>query len=106
MARTRAHRAMLSRAPLSRFSQNEWSESGWTLIYYTGKRRLMVDRKLPETLCIFFGRPVLGVVVREIIASIDLGAGLPEAVIAESKVTRHKKLMEPQTSHPTTPELR
>ena len=36
--------------------------SGWTLIFYTGKRRLMVDSAaLPETVMIFRGRPDLQV---------------------------------------------
>jgi len=67
-------------------THGHFDKDGWTLIYYTGKRKLVLDSlQLPETLCIFYGRPCWDVVVREIITSIELGVGLPEQVIAETK---------------------
>jgi len=61
-----------------------FDKDGWTLIYYTGKRKLRLQRSsLPDTLCVFHGRPVWDTVIREIISSIELGMGLPEEVVAE-----------------------
>ena len=65
-------------------ARGKFDKDGWTLIYYTGKRRLNVERDtLPETCLIFHGRPAWDVVVREVIGSIELGTGLPEEVVAE-----------------------
>ena len=57
----------------------QFDKDGWTLVYYTGKRKLAVElAELPETLCIFCGRPCWEVVVGEIVTSIETGTGLPE----------------------------
>ena len=61
----------------------------WTLIYYTGRRRLVLDdAQLPRTVMIFRGRPNLDCVVRELIAGIELETGLPERMVAESDQQR------------------
>ena len=61
----------------------------WTLIYYTGRRRLVLDdAQLPRTVMIFRGRPNLDCVVRELMAGIELEPGLPERMVAASDQQR------------------
>ena len=63
----------------------------WTLIYYTGRRRLVLDdAQLPRTVMLFRGRPNLDCVVRELVAGIELGTGLPERMVAASDLERRE----------------
>jgi len=57
----------------------------WTLIYYTGKRKLAVGCELPPTVLIFNGRPSLEVSVRNMILGVELETGLPEEVYAKAE---------------------
>ena len=47
--------------------------------------RLLIDFALPQTVFIFTGRPDLERVILQIIAGIELGTGLPEAVVAKAE---------------------
>ena len=59
-----------------------FDDEEWSLIYYTGKRRLVLDFDIPKTVLVFSGRPDLEHSVLEIIAGIELGSGLPEDEVA------------------------
>eukprot|EP00966_Prymnesium_polylepis_P286708 6622573-Prymnesium_polylepis.1 len=57
----------------------KWDGCGWTLVYYTGRRRLVLDTAaLPASVLVFHGRPGFDRIIRAIIESIELGEGLPE----------------------------
>ena len=63
----------------------EFDDDAWTLIYYTGKRKLVLDDlELPKTVFIFNGRPVMERTVMEIVTGIESGQGLPEALEKEA----------------------
>jgi hypothetical protein len=55
----------------------EFGTNGYTLIYYTGRRSLVIDN-LPPNVFIFNGRPNLEKSISGIISSIVSGEGLPE----------------------------
>jgi len=57
----------------------------WTLIYYTGKRKLCIGCELPPTVLIFNGRPSLDVAVRNMILGVELETGLPEELYAHAE---------------------
>ena len=69
------------------FLQNvEFGIDGYTLIYYTGKKRALILRdNLPPNILIFNGRPNLERTLSGIITSIATGEGLPEKL--------HKKVL-------------
>jgi len=72
----------------------DFDQYGWTLIYYTGASELMLADPLPSTVHVINGRPDLDKVIREMIAGIEKGDGLPEDTLAEAesyevKMTRH-----------------
>lgn len=56
----------------------EFCSDGYTLIYYTGERRLVMRNDLPPAVFVFNGRPNLERAISGIIASIATGEGLPE----------------------------
>jgi len=61
------------------FLQNvEFGSDGYTLIYYTGKRSLILRDDLPANVLLFNGRPNLERAISGIITSIATGDGLPE----------------------------
>ena len=62
------------------FLQNvEFSSDGYSLIYYTGKRSIVLpEKKLPSNVFLFNGRPSLERTISGIIHSIVSGEGLPE----------------------------
>jgi hypothetical protein len=61
------------------FLQNvEFGSDGYTLIYYTGKRSLILRDDLPPNVFMFNGRPNLERTISGIISSIATGEGLPE----------------------------
>ena len=62
------------------FLQNvEFSSDGYSLIYYTGKRSIILpEKKLPSNVFLFNGRPYLERTISGIIYSIVSGMGLPE----------------------------
>lgn len=75
--------------------------NGYTLIYYTGKRSLVLQDDLPPNIFIFDGRPNLERSISGIVHSIVSGEGLPEElnhsneVISKTPVeTRTKLLLE------------
>lgn len=53
-------------------------DDGWTLVFYTGKRKLQLPHELAPTVLIFHGRPDLPHIVREIILGVESRNGLPE----------------------------
>mmetsp|Transcript_19390 Transcript_19390/g.27622 ORF Transcript_19390/g.27622 Transcript_19390/m.27622 type:complete len:950 (+) Transcript_19390:61-2910(+) len=67
------------------FLQNvEFSSDGYSLIYYTGKRSIILpDKKLPSNVFLFNGRPNLEKSISGIIHSIVSGEGLPEELSAK-----------------------
>lgn len=71
----------------------EFDKNAWTLIYYTGKRKLVLDFALPKTVLIFNGRPAMEETVMEIVTGIENGTGLPESLEAEAEEQR-KSMME------------
>ena len=67
----------------------DFGSDGYTLIYYTGKKRPLVLRDdLPPNMFIFNGRPNLERTISGIIASISTGEGLPEDLQRRKFVTR------------------
>lgn len=62
----------------------EFDDDAFTTIYYTGKRKLVLDIDLPPTVLIFHHRPNLDACVRGMIHGIETGSGLPETMVAES----------------------
>ena len=52
------------------------SDNGYQLIYYTGKRSLVLERDLPSNIFIYEGRPNLDQTISEIILSIASGQDL------------------------------
>lgn len=64
-----------------------FDEDAWTLIYYTGKRKLRLG-SLPPTVLLFSERPHLDTVIRAIIAGIENGTGLPEETIDATEKVR------------------
>lgn len=62
------------------FLQNvEFGSDGYSLIYYTGKRSIILpEKKLPSNVFLFNGRPNLERTISGIIHSICSGEGLPE----------------------------
>lgn len=81
------------------FLQNvEFSRDGYSLIYYTGKRSIMLpDKKLPSNVFLFNGRPNLEKTISGIIHSIVSGEGLPEElsakVVTSTPVNMRAKLL-------------
>mmetsp|Transcript_27804 Transcript_27804/g.94895 ORF Transcript_27804/g.94895 Transcript_27804/m.94895 type:complete len:706 (+) Transcript_27804:156-2273(+) len=68
-----------------------FDEHAWTLIFYTGKRKLAVEAfELPKTVFILSGRPDLRRMVMEIVSSIENGVGLPESVTQEANVQKEQ----------------
>lgn len=67
------------------FLQNvEFSTDGYSLIYYTGKRSIILpEMKLPSNVFLFNGRPDLEKTISGIIHSIVSGEGLPEELSAK-----------------------
>lgn len=57
----------------------------YTLIFYTGKQKLCVSKKLPPMVLIFESRPDLRSVICKIIKSIEAEDGLPEDLLKESE---------------------
>lgn len=66
----------------------EFDDDAWTLIFYTGKRKLKLDFPLPKSVLIMNGRPVMEKTVMEIVTGIESGAGLPEELEAEAAAQR------------------
>jgi len=62
-----------------------FDDDGWTLVFYTGKRKLQLPRQLAPTVLIFHGRPDLPHVVREIILGVESGNGLPEDLLVDAE---------------------
>ena len=61
------------------FLQNvEFSRDGYSLVYYTGDRQLILQEDMPPNIFIFTGRPNLTRTIAGIISSIATGQGLPE----------------------------
>lgn len=58
-----------------------FDDDAWTLIYYTGKRKLQLPDHLPPTVLIFNGRPNFDRSVREMIIGIEHQTGLPEEIL-------------------------
>ncbi|KAL7553601.1 hypothetical protein ACHAWF_016908 [Thalassiosira exigua] len=54
------------------------TQNSFLLIYYTGRRKLVLPEKLPQTFFIFYQRPKLEETVSGIVAAIHSGDGLPE----------------------------
>ena len=65
-----------------------FDETAWTLIYYTGKRPLVLDEHdetaLPPTVLVFHQRPNLERVIADIVVGIETGDGLPEELVRRS----------------------
>jgi hypothetical protein len=62
----------------------DWATDAWTLIYYTGKRKLTLPDKLPQSVLIFNGRPAWEAIICEVIRGIETGDTLPETLMTES----------------------
>uniref|UniRef100_A0A7S2HFP6 Calmodulin n=1 Tax=Octactis speculum TaxID=3111310 RepID=A0A7S2HFP6_9STRA len=64
-----------------------WPESGWALIYYTGKNPLELpsDFQMPGNAKIIRGRPQLNFLIPELINSIETEDALPEDLIKTNK---------------------
>ena len=64
---------------IEHFLQNvEFSRDGYSLVYYTGDRQLILQEDMPPNVFIFTGRPNLTRTIAGIISSISTGDGLPE----------------------------
>ena len=63
----------------------DWPHDSWTLIYYTGKRKLQLSDKLPQSVLIFAGRPSWEAVLCEVIRGIETGDSLPESIVSQSE---------------------
>ena len=64
---------------IEHFLQNvEFSRDGYSLVYYTGDRQLILQEDMPPNVFIFTGRPNLTRTISGIISSISTGFGLPE----------------------------
>jgi len=64
---------------IEHFLQNvEFSRDGYSLVYYTGDRQLILQEDMPPNVFIFTGRPNLTRTIAGIISSISTGFGLPE----------------------------
>ena len=61
-----------------------FDDQGWTLIYYTGKRKLHLPHALAPTVLIFHGRPNLLRTIRQIIGGVETAEGLPEDLLQAS----------------------
>ncbi len=81
------------------FLQNvEFGSDGYSLIYYTGKRSIILpEKKLPSNVFLFNGRPNLERTISGIIHSIVSGEGLPEElskkVITKTPAEMRTKLL-------------
>ena len=64
-----------------------FGNDGYTLVYYTGKRSIILNEDLPPNVLLFSGRPDLERTIVGIIASIATGEGLPEK-LHEKVLTR------------------
>ena len=62
-----------------------FDDDGWTLVFYTGKRKLQLPNQLAPTVLIFHGRPDLPHIVREIIVGVESGNGLPEDLLVDAE---------------------
>lgn len=62
----------------------KFEEEGWTMVFYTGKRKLALAETLPRPVLVFCGRPPLEPLVYQIIIGIESGDGLPEQLLSES----------------------
>jgi len=76
----------------------EFSSDGYSLIYYTGKRSIILpEKKLPSNVFLFNGRPNLERTISGIIHSIVSGEGLPEElskkVVTNTPVDMRAKLL-------------
>lgn len=59
--------------------------SSFVLIYYTGKKKLLLNESVPGNVLLFKGRPVLDRVVTGIVERIETEQGLPEMIVEEGK---------------------
>lgn len=55
----------------------DFGKNGHSIVYYTGKRLLVIDRDLPPNIYIYQGRPNLEKTLSGIISSIATDEGLP-----------------------------
>ncbi|KAH8097181.1 oxidoreductase [Aureococcus anophagefferens] len=70
-------------------SATRFPANGWTLVYYTGReRKLARSAALPRTVLVFCARPRLADAIGEVVGGIELGLGLPEAMLEEAEVTK------------------
>jgi len=69
----------------------KFSSLGYTIIYYTGKRSLVLEKSLPPNILIYEGRPNLARTLSGIIVSIASGEGLPESLDEGLKHISNKK---------------
>lgn len=67
-----------------------FDEDGWTLVYYTRKRRLVLDFEYPKTVLVFTDRPDLNNSIVKIIAGIEFGTGLPEEDVAKADAVKEE----------------
>ncbi|KAL7532935.1 hypothetical protein ACHAXR_006525, partial [Thalassiosira sp. AJA248-18] len=68
---------------------NYFGGFGYILIYYTGKRSIVLEDDLPANVLIFNGRPKLEKTISGIIYSISSGELLPEEIAANANVISH-----------------
>jgi len=66
-------------------STYEFDNDAYTLIYYTGKQKLAVPKKLPPNVLVFQTRPDLRSVICMIITTIESHNCLPENIIREAE---------------------
>ena len=62
----------------------EFSDDGFTLIFYTGKLPLTLPKGLPRNVKIIPGRPDIRVVLAEIIQSVEENLDLPSPLLQQS----------------------
>lgn len=68
----------------------DFDVDAYTLIYYTGKQKLAVTRRLPPMVLVMTVRPDLRSIVCEIIMSIESGDCLPEDLVMEAEVVEQE----------------
>jgi len=66
----------------------EFPEDSFVMIYYTGKKDLVLD-DLPFNVFLFRGRPKLDRVISGIVHSIETEIGLPENIVEEGKMLQN-----------------
>ena len=63
-------------------------EDSFVLIYYTGKKKLLLDENVPANVFLFKGRPILDSVITGMVHRIESKLGLPEEIVDEGKSFR------------------